>query len=52
MADVAGREQRRLFGSDPLPAGGFDVDSISLWSTIGEDRSLKSWRLVMEFPLT
>lgn len=50
-AEVAAREQQRLFSEDPLPADGFDVDSISLWCTIGHDKSLQSWRLVKEFPL-
>lgn len=48
---MAAQEQQRLFGDDKLPASGFDVDSISLWYTIGEDKTLQSWRLVRNFPL-
>ena len=50
-AEVAAREQERMFSNYKLPAYGFDVDSISLWYTIGEDKTLQSWRLVKEFPL-
>ena len=53
-ADLALREQQCLLGggSNGLPVTGFDVDSISLWYTIGDDKCLKSWRLVKHFPLT
>jgi hypothetical protein len=40
-----------MFSEDKMPANGFDVDSISLWYTIGEDKTLQSWRLVKEFAL-
>jgi hypothetical protein len=40
-----------MFSNYNLPTYGFDVDSISLWYTIGEDKTLQSWRLVKEFPL-
>lgn len=50
-AEVAEKEQQRMFSDHNLPAYGFDVDSISLWHTIGEDKTLQSWRLVKEFAL-
>ena len=40
-----------MFSDYKLPAYGFEVDSISLWYTIGVDKTLQSWRLVKEFAL-
>lgn len=48
---VAAKEQQRMFSDCKMPAYGFEVDSISLWYTIGEDKTLQSWRLVKEFAL-
>jgi hypothetical protein len=48
---IAAKEQRRMFSDCKMPAYGFKVDSISLWYTIGEDKTLQSWRLVKEFAL-
>jgi hypothetical protein len=50
-AEVAEKEQQRMFNEYKMPVYGFDVDSISLWYTIGEDKTLQSWRLVKEYPL-
>jgi Cyclic phosphodiesterase-like protein len=53
--EIAQMEQGMLLNSlsnSALPSKGFTVESIGVWFTPAEDRTLESWRLVKELPLS
>jgi len=51
---VAESEQRLLLedAENGLGELGFDVSTVSVWSTDPRDRSLKSWKELAVFPLS
>ena len=37
--------------ANPLPDNSFSVDTLNVWLTPADDKSLKSWKLVKQIPL-